>query len=219
MILAAYAALTIISCSRGTPQFVPPKVAVVDERATETCIRYRQLSRADFRSPVPPEESRLHGMKINAHTGLVLQLVDGARIIIEEQPARVAGRKSYRVHAKDIRFEALMVPERSWWNPAIPDKQKGYVLQHEQIHFAIMELWARELNEEIGRLAGSFDVVTTSPDSAKKEMQNKIDNLLAWANRQSLAEHADFDSQTSGKFNPAAQKVWLKKLTERIAKL
>jgi hypothetical protein len=28
-------------------------------------------------------------------------------------------------------FEAVMLPDQSWWNPKMPPNMRGYVLQHE----------------------------------------------------------------------------------------
>jgi hypothetical protein len=44
-----------------------------------------------------------------------------------------------------ITFEAMFMPTCSWWHPEVPEGLKAYVLQHEQIHFALAELAARNL--------------------------------------------------------------------------
>ena len=38
------------------------------------------------------------------------------------------------------------IKKPAWWNDKIASEQPAYVLEHEQIHFAIFELEARALN-------------------------------------------------------------------------
>ena len=74
-------------------------------------------------------------------------------------------------HAETGAFRAVMKPECSFWNKVVgplgffgriaalfspvpvivPVKQPDwYILQHEQVHFAIMEVAARQLSKQIG---------------------------------------------------------------------
>ena len=45
---------------------------------------------------------------------------------------------------RDLRFRAQMDRKCSWWNPKDLGFPQEYILEHEQIHFALCELGARD---------------------------------------------------------------------------
>jgi hypothetical protein len=77
-----------------------------------------------------------------------------------------------------LAFEAVMIPERSWWNPAIQANMTGYVLQHEQIHFALTELAARKLTRDVHVWASETVVVKPTPQEVSL---NWLDRSKRWS--------------------------------------
>jgi len=205
------------SCS-PLPHYALPQTRMADKRVTGEVIKYRTLTIADFRSFLPPDQIEEHYHKINAHTAVILQLRAGAKIVIERLPATSLGL-SYRVYGTDLAFDAVMVPGRSWWNPDVSRKLTGYVLQHEQIHFALMEITARKLNKQLAREKEAFDVFTNDPGEAKKQIVSRVDKMLAQANEQTLRDHTAFDEDTSGIIDRKAQNRWYARVTDQLAQL
>lgn len=209
-------AVLVASCG-GLPEYASPQVRFAEGHVTEGFIRYRPLTRSDFQAKTPPPRMEAHALKVNAHTALVMQLRDGSRIIIEEKAK--SGSKRFLVHAEDVSFEALMIPAGSWWNPAVPRDLYTYILQHEQVHFALMEIKVRELNRIIKEQRGQFVVYTGDPDGAKQRMFKIIDEMLNRANEEMLREHTAFDEETSGRVDPSRQDRWFADVTTRLAGL
>jgi len=200
------------------PHYALPQTRKSDKRVTGEVINYRRLTIDDFQSYLPPEHIEAHYHKINAHTAVILQLREGAKIVIERLPATSLGL-NYRVYGTDLAFDAVMVPERSWWNPDVPKKLTGYVLQHEQIHFALMEITARQLNRKLAREREAFDILTNNTGEAKQQIAGRIDRMLAQANEQTLRDHTAFDEDTSGIIDRKAQNRWYAKVTDQLAQL
>jgi hypothetical protein len=129
-------------------------------------------------------------------------------------------------HERTGGFRAVMNPKCSFWNkavgpvgtlgglagvsvvPGVPTKQPDwYVLQHEQIHFAIMEVAARRLSREIEQV----------PPSSREP------SAIARAYRLTLSHaaerHARFDSATSGTYDPGRLDAWVRVLEDEMRRL
>ncbi len=124
------------------------------------------------------------------------------------------------------RFRAVMNPECSFWNdkvgplgtlgglsgvsvvPGIPTQQPDwYVLQHEQIHFAIMEVAARTLTKEL------------SEAPAASRSQTAVTRAYQLAMAGADDRHARFDAATSGTFDPPRLGVWVRALEKEMRRL
>jgi hypothetical protein len=82
------------------------------------------------------------------------------------------------------------------------------VLQHEQIHFAIVEAEARRLNARAPQIMQSFRASGSSSEEVQAAFQAELDRLVEKAMNNLLERNSDFDEDTSGKFDPAAQQRW-----------
>jgi len=215
--LLLFLLFAVSGCS-PLPHYAMPQTRMSDARVSGNVIYYRKLSTEDFRAYLPPAHIEQHYKKINAHTALVLRLRDGAKIVIGRLPATSLGI-NYRVYGTDLGFDVVMVPERSWWNPEVPKKLTGYVLQHEQIHFALMEIAARKLNRKLAQEMDSFNILTNAPGEAKEQITDRIDQMLAQANAEALRAHTAFDEETSGRIDRKAQNRWYAKVTGQLAHL
>ena len=107
-----------------------------------------------------------------------------------------------------IAFEAVMIPERSWWNPAMPPAATAYVLQHEQIHFALTELAARRLTRDSAAWAAAQLVIRPSPQEVQAEMARLVRERVNTAMEEGLKRHAEFDEDASLFYNPRRQRWW-----------
>ncbi len=124
-------------------------------------------------------------------------------------------------HEQTGRFHAVMKRECSFWNKVIgplgyisrlvglafgiitfgggkqPD---SYILQHEQVHFAINEVAARKLS---ARLAG-----LTPSQRSSRLVERTYSLTLSHASKR----HHEFDSETSGTYDPSSLEKWVRVL-------
>ena len=99
---------------------------------------------------------------------------------------------------------AYFYPEDSWFNK---DRADDYILDHEQLHFDITELFARKFRKEISELKVSNHV--------KKELKalykNNETDLGKMQNR--------YDLETNHSKNSETQKQWQVYIKEELDKL
>jgi len=101
-----------------------------------------------------------------------------------------------------------MLPDRSWWNPKIPGGMRAYVLQHEQIHFALTELASRQLTAESQKWAADVLAIQSTPQDVRAELARQINERINSAMEASLKRQAEFDEDTSLHINPKRQQWW-----------
>jgi hypothetical protein len=123
-------------------------------------------------------------------------------------------------------FRAVMNPRCSFWNrtmgplatlgglaaasvvPGLPTQQPDwYILQHEQIHFAIMEVAARRLSRQVAEVP------------SERRTDAKIEGAFRVALTQAQQRHANFDAATSGTFDPAKLGTWVRALETEMRRL
>ena len=192
----------LASCSR-LPGYARPSARVMhhtDYEPTDV-IPYRELSRADFRGASPPEHVAPHAAKLGAYTC--------ANIVPDSFQLRTTvaldpGSNGYVARMPTVRFHAEMDRECSWWNPAAQQIPAAYVLQHEQIHFAIVELEARRLNGGILALQGRG----SSPEAAGVDLQRVHDAAFRDAMSRAVERHTRIDEDTSFVHAPDRQARW-----------
>lgn len=211
------AALALAGGCSTLPESAAPKGSLVDASSLDSgdLIPYRKLSRADFRGTKAPPEFAAVADRVGAATcGRVVTLPD-TQIVIRgvEKPN---GERRYWGEVKNLAFRALMDRNCSWWNDATAEQRPDYVLEHEQIHFAIFELGARRLNAEAAAIAEKM----ATEGSTLEEVQEHANQVQAEAMERALKEilersHA-FDEDTSLGFKPEKQKAWLARVTAEL---
>lgn len=98
---------------------------------------------------------------------------------------------------------ALMNPFKSWVKPDYADL---YTLQHEQTHFNLTEICARNLQSELNRMkikSRKSPIVQATLD----KWQNKMEDL-----------QAQYDKETKGGNDSLAQKTWNEKVLVELKK-
>jgi hypothetical protein len=167
-------------------------------------LAYRLLSKDDFRAK---RSGRLWG-----------NIAHGAEICTLIVPSDD--------HGETAAFHAVMNPDCSFWNekvgtigtlgglagvsvvPGLPTQQPDwYVLQHEQIHFAIMQAAALRLSRQLAAL----------PESRRTRAAIESAHQLAMA--QTQERHQQFDAATSGTFDPGRLGVWVRALELEMREL
>jgi hypothetical protein len=210
-------ALSLLGCST-LPEYAAPKGGVVDSGKLDSSdvISYRLLTRADFRGTKAPPEFAPVADRVGAATcGQVRTTADTAFLISWRQETP-SSEKHHWVEVKKLGFMALMDRHCSWWNERAAARAPGYVLQHEQIHFALYELGARKLNASVDALKREMTGEGNSPQAVQDHAQRALNEALQKATDQLLERNRDFDQDTSLGYRPDRQRAWLKKVTTEL---
>lgn len=160
----------------------------------------------DFHADSLMEPMVEHAGKINAHAAIQIRATADSSISMTQ--SLLYGQAYFFGSIGRIGFEAVMLPERSWWNPDIPPGLRTYVLQHEQIHFALTEIAARRLTEESQEWAPKVLAVKPTPQEVRAELARQIQDKINAAMAESLKRQSEFDEDTSLFYNPRRQQWW-----------
>lgn len=207
----------ILVCCRPLPEYALPAYNLVlpENGVMEASgLPYRQLKKEDFQAKNGKDQQQNHAVNqhLNAHTLVRIRPVAGADITVVQSSQ--GSHQMYTCNVRNVRFEALMIPSASFWNPAIPESRTPYVLQHEQVHFDLAELAVRRLNRLAAADPNLFVAteadVNTCQDATLALLEKQIRKVLESTQEQ----HLRFDMDTSGLYNPAIQQWW----SERIGK-
>ncbi len=209
--------LLAVGCAQ-LPDYARPHVRMIDPQKvfTEKGIRYKRLTRGDFRAPRLSEHLTPHAKTINAHSCIQIRPTRDSKFMVI--PRHYNGETIYFGSIKYIVFEAVMIPSCSWWNPRVPKEKIAYVLEHEQIHFALMELAARRLTQEAKEVAKTLLVIQKKYEDARNDISVKVGKLARAAMDEALKVHTKFDQDTSLFFDPKKQRRWRHKVEMQLQK-
>ena len=206
----------IASCVR-LPKHAQPRFYVPEKNdlASTKGFGYRQLAVKDFQAEALPSDYRQYNHRI------------GAQSCINMRPSRSSEIRIIQSYYHDmpfyvgtiskLTFEAIFVPDCSWWNPNLAKGRKEYVLQHEQIHFALTELAARKLTNDASHELKGYRAIGNTYSESQEELKRKLKTMVREAMEVGLEEHTDFDKDTSLFYDPRVQRRWLEKVDARLA--
>lgn len=143
----------------------------------------RPLGRSDFRGSPPP------GSELSALSSWTIE---------------VAGLRCGPDGTLHGRARAVFLPDRSW----VRARPSDALLEHEQGHFDLAEVFARELDE---RLRQEGERICRS--TGAKGAQRLYDDVLDAAERES----ARYDAETDRGRRPEAQRRWRRTITAALA--
>lgn len=208
--------LTLLSACAQLPEYAKPRTIQIDEihEVSPTGFPYRQLTPEDFRATSLPENMSTHGDIINAQSAIQIRMTADSNFRFTRWP--FLDQIYYLGSINHLAFEAVMIPNNSWWNPKIKTALKGYVLQHEQIHFALTELAARKLTIDARKWALSLLVTEQTPQQVYSEIIQQIKGMINSAMEANRKRHLEFDKDTSLFYSPSWQAWWLQKVEEEL---
>ncbi len=196
-------------CTR-LPEFATPYISTgADELSSGPFILYRKLTRADFRAKELPARLVHEKGRINAYSALSIRSSVNSQFRI--YPAENSSGRQYCGEIISLRFDAVMFPEDSWWNPQLERKHFAYVLQHEQIHFALMARGASRLAERADREMKQIEYCGITEHEARQKLFSRLRSFIHSEKKVLLQEHTAFDEETSGRFNQRLQNWWYEK--------
>jgi hypothetical protein len=205
------------ACSSSLPDYAAPHGGIVEnsEIRSSDVITYRKLTRADFKATEPPPDVRPHAHKMGAATCVHAIRAPGNRVTMTETRS-ASGASRFEAHVERARFQAVMDRTCSWWNKKFTAAGPNYVLEHEQIHFALTEIEVRRLNQSLSalkheRFTGSSveEVQHLVADKVKEKLQEMLDAALK--------RNREFDEDTSFGYKPKRQKEWLARVMSELS--
>jgi hypothetical protein len=208
--------LTWVTACAQLPDYAKPRTIQTEEihKVIATGFTYRPLTPEDFRATSLPENLSTHEGNINAQSAILIRLRKDSKISITPWP--ILGKVNYLGSINHLAFEAVMIPDNSWLNPKNKAAMIGYVLQHEQIHFALTELAARKLTRDTQKWASDLMVLKQTPQQVYDEIVQQIKEKINSALAVNKKRHLEFDQDTSLFYNPSWQAWWLEKVEEEL---
>ena len=208
--------LTVMTACAQLPEYAKPRTIRIDEihQVSPTGFTYRQLTPGDFRASSLPENLSTHGGSINAQSVIQIRIKADSSFSISRW--RLLDQINYYGSINHLAFEAVMIPDHSWWNPQIKPAMTGYVLQHEQIHFALTELASRKLTSDAQKWASNLLVIQQTPQEVYSEIVQKIKEMINAAMKANQKRHQEFDEDTSLFYSPSWQAWWLWTVEEEL---
>ncbi|WP_217363259.1 DUF922 domain-containing protein [Winogradskyella undariae] len=95
-------------------------------------------------------------------------------------------------------------PNKSWY---LKDKSNTYILNHEQLHFDITELYARQFRQKLAKL------------EVNKNVKAQMKRLHAAINEELNETQQRYDMQTNHSLNVKMQKEWNTNIQKELDKL
>ena len=174
------------------------------------------LSIDDFKAEMLPPDVQQYHESINARSCLTIRPSDNTSARIGE--VSYYGSPIWVGQFRHISFEALFIPSCSWWNEKVSQKKIDYVLQHEQIHFAIAELSARRATTELGMKMKEYTAVGGTHTEVAEELNRVLLDSVHQLLESDLEIHTEFDEDTSMFFDQDRQTSWYEKLARTAGK-
>ncbi|MEX2207921.1 MAG: hypothetical protein WEF50_16975 [Myxococcota bacterium] len=179
-------------------------------------VPYRTLTRADFKAAAPPAPFAANADRLGAATCCYIVVAPGARIMSREVRSE-SGPVRYSASVSELVVRAQMDRRCSWWNPKDTGLPQDYVLEHEQIHFAICELEARRLNASLREFTSTLSITAESAQAAAQLVQDRVNERVQRQSTALTSRSRDFDEDTSLGHKPEAQKRWLSRVRAELA--
>jgi len=199
------------------PEYARPHTMEIENKqeGLKNVITYRQLTIDDFQALELPANTEPHAGSILGHTCCGIRVAKDSKIKIVRR--YLSQQIQYGGSIENIAFEAVMGPGCSWLNPNISGEKLAYVLEHEQIHFALMEVAARKLTRE-ARKEEKIIAIHLSLEDTLEEISAKINEMLRTSSQAILKKNTSFDEDTSLYFNPKGQRWWLHWVEDQLLK-
>ncbi len=210
-----FGVLALLLCGGGgLPEFAQPRGSVGIAFDAGDAIPYRSLTRDDFRGSEPPPHLAPHRERIGAATCAWIVTTPETAVAIAPLPDR--GAPEYQAVPVALGFQAFMDRSCSWWNDEQGDLAADYVLEHEQIHFALFELAARRLNARAREISESVTAVGATPEEAADVAEQRLRAVLERVLGEALERNREFDEETSFGHSEQRQRVWKQQVEHEL---
>lgn len=214
LFLSALLILFFSACAR-LPEYARPQFSPEDNTvATANSFGYRELRVDDFHADSLPPKFEQFNHTIQARSCISIQTSRDSQIQIAS--GTITEKIIYTGKFSNISFIAVFNPDCSWWNPEIRPEKKNYILQHEQIHFALTELTARRLNRRYKDHMEQYFAIGNTLEEVKKQLHGEAKRISREGIEEALKEHTSFDEETSLFYDPEIQQRWSERVTREL---
>jgi len=173
-------------------------------------ITYRALTREDFKAEKPPPHADEFAKRLGAVSCINVRVSDDTLFLIEPRGS------AFETRVTRLGFVARMDRNCSWWNPEPGGQPEAYLLQHEQTHFAIVEVEARRLHARVPELKRDLEASGPSKQASLDNMEKQVDDELRELMERVLDRNLEFDEDTSGKHAATVQQRWYETLMREL---
>lgn len=184
---------------------------------TSDVIPYRALTRRDFQGEHPPEPFLRRADLPRPVAVSCAYVAPDPRARVFAEPVGYQSRR-YRPRVEHLTFRGMFSRSCSWWNRD-HNVSPMYVLEHEQIHFALFEVAARRLNRDVPRMLNTAALEAATADSviafARRRIQDALERTLA----ETGELNQEFDRATSGGFTRHRQEAWRRRVEKDLEEL
>jgi hypothetical protein len=165
-------------------------------------IDYQQITADNFKGAPDPADPHA------AKSYIGLDLKSEAKLVKRDDG-------KYETQIVDINYKALFDEKRSWWRGKM---EHCDLLKHEQGHFDMAEILARELNANKEQVLKVLRGEGGTPEDSKADHEQKLgDHFLELMKE--LGEQAErYDTETEHCRNKNKQEEWNKKMGDALKK-
>lgn len=207
--VVAAALLATFGCTaQGKREYPFAAIGTQADFYSESHIDYRKLEREDFWSFGPPSDTNAQAQ----HLGAVLcsMITTDKALELTFDPASKANDYAFTI--ANPKYRARMNRDCSWWNASNDQATPKYILEHEQIHFALSEIYARKINRDVRGLR----LRVPSREQAASRAEAAVTALLEDSMVELLDENRKLDEQTAHDLDNQAQQRWLNDVEQRL---
>lgn len=191
-----------------------PRMVYGGSGGPRDAIAWGRLTREDFQGEQPPPHLASHAAEIGAVSCVSLGLQDDTRPRLSLE-ILATGERRYTAQVEALRYTAFFDRLCSWWNPG--SDAPAYQLEHEQIHFDLTELAARELGRELRTGGTPLRTRAATEAEALAKLEARLAILVRQALRRTLERQARFDRETSAQKDAARQAQWAREVASELA--
>ena len=206
----------LVACGSSLPPGAEPVGALTHDRSylvNADEIAYRVLTREDFKAKSPPPHADEFAKRLGAVTCASVRATDDTSFLTQSRGS------GFETRVTRLGFIARMDRNCSWWNPEPGVQSEAYTLQHEQTHFAIVEVEARRLHGRAPELKRELQASGSSQKESQRNMERQVEGELRELLERVLDRSLEFDEDTSGKDDTTAQQRWYDTLMRELREL
>ncbi len=212
-----FCSAAVLDCTSLPDEFAPTgRIIEASELNESDAIGYRTLTRDDFKGTEPPPHFAPNRAEIGAATCAYIRTTPEIQIVIRQVGSH-ENNLGYEATLQQLRFHARMDRECSWWNTTQKRLSSTYILQHEQIHFAIVELEARRLNDRASEISRKCKSTARTPEEASQKAQQAMQEQIEGRLAAILDRTREFDEDTSLGYRPERQEAWWIRIQAQLA--
>ncbi len=196
---------TSLACTQYA--YIPPTSFTYDGPVSDG-ISHRPLTRDDFQAPTPIAPSDNGQMAAQTAVACVTDA-----FFLLPSPANRDG-SGWATSLERVRVRAIMYPKASWWDPRWRSwSEVQRMLAHEQVHFDIAELVARESNARLQHIR----VVKKSLLESLAEAKQRVDREQARMTQTLIELSTQYDRETKNGTDALEQRRWIEQIRRALA--